>query len=161
MFGNSIVMHLTETEPEIHLLRANDGLGFVLDIANKSSTVITVCEPHPHTNVELYSANGNRHPQCRGVFAARPHWEVTLSPGDACKRLVFLPDWYLDAKGTFTVVAKVPFQTNGSQSREITIRGSIKLDLPTFDEYYHGEIGQRCITLRQSHECNQFSYDVG
>lgn len=141
---------------DVNFLPMQDRLGFCIEIENRSLSAITVAEPHPHTNIHLYAENGDRHPQCRGAFAPQPRWQLTLNGGDKTERIVFLPDWYLDATGTFMIVAALPLGYGDSCNQTISCRRPIELRLPTFDEYYEGEAGKRCHALLHELQSRRF-----
>jgi hypothetical protein len=146
------------TPPEIHLASSKDGLGIVLTISNPAVVAATVFEPHPHTSVELYDASGQSWPMHYGVFAAMPRWEVTVPPGAERRRIVTLPRFFLDAQGTFTVVCKVPCRVGDSTER-LTIRGSVRLALPTTAEYY-SEAGAPARLRIERYEQSLFVYPL-
>lgn len=125
--------------PEIRVVSSADGLGIVLVIANPGSVPVTVFEPHPHTSVALHGAAGQRWPMHYGVFAANPRWQVTVPPGEVRQRTVILPRFFLDARGEFDAECVVVYRV-GEQTGRLTVRGPVRLALPTVEEYY-SEVG--------------------
>jgi uncharacterized protein (TIGR02996 family) len=121
--------------PRMHVVCAEDGLGLVLVIANPASIPVTVFEPHPHTSVLLFDAHGQPWPMHYGPFAAGPRWQVTVPPGQTCRRIVTLPRFFLDARGVFEAECTIRYRV-GEQAGKLTVHGPVRLALPTTDEYY-------------------------
>src|SRR5207237_4426059 len=119
--------------PEIRVTSSADGLGVVLTIANPSPVPITVFEPHPHTSVRLLDAGGRPWPMHHGVFVALPRWQVTVPPGEARRRIVTLPRFFLDARGDFEAECAVRFRA-GDRDGRLTVRGPVRLALPAAGE---------------------------
>jgi hypothetical protein len=133
-----------------------DGLGIVLVIANPASAPVTVFEPHPHTSVVLYEAAGQPWPMHYGVFAANLRWQVTVPPGEVRQRIVTLPRFFLDAQGVFEAECVVACRT-GEQTERLTVRGPVRLALPTAEEYY-SEAGVAVRQRVQHYEHSGFVY---
>jgi hypothetical protein len=144
--------------PEIRVDSSEDGLGIVLMITNPSSIPITVFEPHPHTSVQLYDASGQLWLMHYGEFAANPRWHVTVPPGESCQRIVTLPRFFLDAQGTFEAVCALRYQV-AEQAERVTVRGSVRLALPTAEEYY-SEAGAAVRLRLQRYERAGFVYPL-
>jgi hypothetical protein len=130
----------------------------VFAISNPTEVAATVFEPHPHTSVELFDANGQRWPMHYGVFAATPRWQVTVPPGEVRRRIITLPRFFLDAQGAFGVVCKVPCRV-GDNTERLTVRGSVWLALPTTAEYYAEAEAAARLRVEQ-YERSQFVYPL-
>jgi hypothetical protein len=121
--------------PDIRVGSLSDGWGLLLEIANPTPAPVTVWEPHPHTHVQLYDPAGREWRMHYGVFAPPPRWRVTVPPGTARRRAVVLPRYFLDARGPFEAVCRVPYRA-GDREGELTVRGTVTLALPTAEEFY-------------------------
>jgi hypothetical protein len=145
-------------QPDVRAAPSSDGLGIVLVIVNPSSVPVTVFEPHPHTSVQLYDACGRPWPMHHGVFAADPRWHVTVPPAEVCQRIVTLPRFFLDAQGTFDVECAVRYQV-GEQPGRLTVRGAVRLALPSAAEYY-SEAGLPVRLRLERYERSGFVYPL-
>jgi len=145
-------------KPEVRVASSEDGLGVVFVIANPSPVPVTVFEPHPHTSVQLFDASGQPWPMHHGVFAANPRWQVTVLAGEVRQRIVTLPRFFLDAQGTFAVECTVRYRV-GEQAGRLTVRGPVRLALPTANEYY-SDAGAAIRLRVQRYEQSGFIYPL-
>ena len=101
---------------------------------NESSSPITIFAPNPSNSVLIFDMAREPYSRVRGEASEQSHKSCQLEPTSEVKLTIDLTPYWDDVRGDCIVMVKLQITDEQGQSWEEEIKGTVCLNLPSFDE---------------------------